>query len=61
MLRSHGFDAWPSSDELARYTFDLADGMDALARAVGISLEKDVRGRWRTHPAKGGTGSHGRP
>ena len=61
MLSSHGFDAWPSSDELARYAFDLADGVDALARAVGVSLEKDVRGRWRARPAKGGAGGHGRP
>ena len=48
-------------DELARYAFGLADGMDALARAVGVSLEKDVRGRWRARPMKGGAGGHGRP
>ena len=61
MLRSHGFDAWPSGEELARYAFDLADGVDALARAVGVSLEKDVRGRWRARPMREGTGNHGRP
>ena len=60
MLRSHGFDTWPSGDELALYAFDLADGMDELARAVGVSLEKDLRGRWRTRPVKGGADSHGR-
>lgn len=58
-LRSHGLDAWPDAEELARYVFDLEDGMSALARELGVEMTKDVRGRWQTHRAKGGR--YGRP
>ena len=53
MLEQHGFDAWPSSEELARYAFGLEEKIDTLAEIAGISLERDVRGRLRVGRAKG--------
>ncbi len=60
-LRSHGLDAWPDAEELARYVFDLEDGMAALARELGVEMAKDVRGRWQTCRAKGGPNGCARP
>lgn len=34
MLRSHGFEAWPDVEELARYVFALEERVDALAAAA---------------------------
>ena len=61
MLRSHGLDAWPNAEELARYVFDLEDGMATLARELGVEMTKDVRGRWQMHRAKGARDGYPRP
>ena len=61
MLRDHGFDAWPDAEELARYAFDLEEGVSALAQALGVEMEKDVRGRWQVCRPDGKAGDHGRP
>ena len=61
MLRAHGLDAWPDAEELARYVFDLEDGMEALAQELGVEMAKDVRGRWQTCQAKGERDDRARP
>ena len=53
MLLNHGFDGWPSDKELARYAYDLEDGLQALANAFGMELAKDIMGRWHVFPKKG--------
>lgn len=60
-LRSHGLDAWPDTEELARYVFDLEDGVAALARELGMEMAKDVRGRWQTRRVKGVCNGYPRP
>lgn len=50
MLRSHGFDGWPSDEELVRYACDLEDGLRALADAFGADLARDAAGNWRVLP-----------
>lgn len=52
-LRSHGFDAWPDAEELARYVFALEDKVDVLASIAGVDLERDVRGRLRADRREG--------
>ncbi|MGI6535058.1 MAG: hypothetical protein ACOX12_01340 [Eggerthellaceae bacterium] len=47
LLSKHGLDAWPEERELARYLFDLEGKVDAIARASGLAVEKDVRGNWQ--------------
>lgn len=47
LLREHGLDQWPEGRELARYLFDLESKVDAVARASGLAVEKDMRGNWR--------------
>jgi len=44
LLESHGFDAWPDAEELARYVFGLEEKVDALASMADIALVRDVRG-----------------
>lgn len=46
LLHDHGFDHWPTDEELARYLMDTNDRISAVERALGISSVKDVRGRW---------------
>lgn len=44
LLKSHGFDAWPDAEELARYVFGLEEKVDALASMVDVDLGRDLRG-----------------
>ena len=45
LLKAHGFDHWPGDEELVRYLFAVEEKVDLLARANGIQLERDARGR----------------
>ena len=45
-LKSHGFDAEPSDEELVDYAFGLDDKLSALCNAIGVRLVRDVCGRW---------------
>lgn len=47
MLKEHGFDHWPDSEELARYVFDV---MDAICNSLGLELKRDHRRVWRAVP-----------
>lgn len=53
-LRKHGFNQWPDLVTLARYTMELSDRVDAIARYLNINPEKDYRGRWVVHSGKNG-------
>ena len=47
LLKSHGFEQWPSDEELLRYIFSVEDKIDFLAQNCGFQFERDVRGRLR--------------
>ena len=46
LLRKNGFNDWPSEEEQLMYLMDTNERIDALSSALGLKLEKDVRGRW---------------
>lgn len=50
LLKRHGFDHWPSEDELAEYLFETNDRMDAVCAALRLETCIDVRGRWHVYP-----------
>lgn len=52
LLKSHGFDRWPTEEEIVRYLFDLNDRLDAICLFAGIETIKDVRGRWLVQGAR---------
>ena len=45
-LRDHGFEAYPSVEELATYAMDLSDKLDALCETTGVDAYRDFNGRW---------------
>ncbi|MDI9590220.1 MAG: hypothetical protein QM302_04160 [Acidobacteriota bacterium] len=45
-LKKHGFDHYPSDDELLDYAFSIEDRVEALCQHIDIKLAQDVRGRW---------------
>ena len=51
LLAAHGFDHWPTDEELARYLMDTNDRMDALCKALSLRTVQDVRGRWTVRQA----------
>lgn len=38
LLREHGFDHWPTEDELVRYLFATNDRLDAVCNAMNAEL-----------------------
>lgn len=53
-LRAHGFDYFPTEEELLAYLFDTNDKLELLATALGFSIEKDVLGRNFLTPCRKG-------
>ncbi len=53
LLSAHGFDHWPTDDELARYVFEVKDMLTLLASANGVRFDRDARGRLRMTNVKG--------
>lgn len=51
-LRRHGFDSWPSKEDLLRYLLDTNDRIDAVCAALNVVTAKDVRGRWRVYASR---------
>lgn len=56
LLQSHGMNAWPDTEELARYAFELQDALDALCEHFGVELAKDIRKNWVVVPTCKGEG-----
>lgn len=50
LLREHGFDHWPTEDELVRYLFATNDRLDAVCNAMNAELVQDIRGNWQVVP-----------
>lgn len=50
LLREHGFDHWPTDDELVRYLFATNDRLDAVCNAMNAELVQDIRGNWQVVP-----------
>lgn len=50
LLRGHGFDHWPTDDELVRYLFATNDRLDAVCNAMNAELVQDIRGSWQVVP-----------
>lgn len=50
LLREHGFDHWPTEDELVRYLFATNDRLDAVCNAMNAELVQDIRGSWQVVP-----------
>lgn len=46
LLKSHGFDRWPTEEEIALYLFEANDRIDAICSFAGLQTSKDIRGRW---------------
>lgn len=51
-LRRHGFDSWPSEEDLLRYLLDTNDRIDAVCTALNMVTAKDVRGRWHVYASR---------
>lgn len=47
LLARHGLDHWPSEEELICYLFDIEDKIDSFCEAMGFTVVRDYRGRWR--------------
>lgn len=45
-LKAHGFDHYPTEDELMRYAFGLEDRLKALCQALGVTVQCDCCGYW---------------
>ncbi|WP_225749445.1 hypothetical protein [Paraeggerthella sp. Marseille-Q4926] len=46
LLKTHGFDRWPTEEEIILYLFEMNDRIDAICSFVGVETSKDIRGRW---------------
>lgn len=51
-LSEHGFDHYPTDEELLEYLMQLNDKVNALYRATGMDAVQDWRGNWHAHPAR---------
>ena len=49
-LQLHGFDHYPSEEELFDYVIDLNDKVNALYWALGMKSVRDSRGTWHAFP-----------
>lgn len=52
VLERHGFDHYPSEEELLEYALSLEDRIDKLCEYPNVHLEQDVRGRWHVEEGK---------
>lgn len=52
LLKSHGFDRWPTEEEIALYLFETNDRIDAICSFVGLETSRDVRDRWIVRSAE---------
>ena len=46
LLKTHGFDRWPTEEEIVLYLLEMNDRIDAICSFVGLETTKDIRGRW---------------
>lgn len=46
LLKTHGFDRWPTEEEVILYLFEMNDRIDAICSFIGAETSKDIRGRW---------------
>lgn len=51
-LKAHGFDHFPTEEELLAYLCDTNGRLELLAAALGFSIEKDVLGRYFLTPCR---------
>lgn len=49
-LRRHGFDRYPTDEELFDYVMQLEGKVAALYSACGMEAVKDCRGVWHAYP-----------
>lgn len=54
LLKTHGFDRWPTEEEVILYLFEMNDRIDAICSFVGVETSKDIRGRWVVRNAEQG-------
>ena len=54
LLKAHGFERWPTEEELLRYLFKVEDKIDVLADMLGYRIAPDVRGRLKVWFINGG-------
>lgn len=52
LLAAHGFDQWPDELEVIKYLMKVEDKIDALAAALELDIQTDVRGRLNVIPAE---------
>lgn len=48
LLEQHGFDHWPTTDELTLYVFEVERKVDALSKTLGIQPPRSPTERLRT-------------
>lgn len=46
LLKCHGFDGWPTEEEVILYLFEMNDRIDAICSFIGAETSKDIRGCW---------------
>lgn len=51
-LHRHGFDRYPTDEELLDYIMQLDDKVTALYNACGLEAVLDWRGAWHVHPSR---------
>ena len=54
LFKAHGFECWPTEEELLRYLFKVEDKVDILADILGYRIAPDVRGRLKIWRSNGG-------
>lgn len=54
LLKTHGFDRWPTEEEIVLYLLETNDRIDAICSFVGLETSKDIRGRWVVRNAEQG-------
>lgn len=52
LLEEHGFDRYPTEDELLDYVLEMSDRLNALYEALGLIAVEGRGGSWRTRPAR---------
>lgn len=45
LLKTHGFDRWPTEEEIVLHLLETNDRIDAICSFVGLETSKDIRGR----------------
>lgn len=54
LLKAHGFERWPTEEELLRHLFKVEDKVGILAGLLGYRIAPDVRGRLKVWRINGG-------